>query len=117
MMDASELSGRALDAAVAEEVFGYSEIHPKLMTGYPPGYDGEKKKAGWPPRLGPHPLYSTDIAAAWQVVEKCLELDKHLFVGPNDAGNMWVCEYGKYSYEVRESAPEAICRAALKVCK
>jgi hypothetical protein len=59
------------------------------------------------------PSYSTDIAAAWDVVEKC-----KLHIGPTEEGN-W---YASNVHDLNEpnmviaidvSAPLAICRVAL----
>ena len=70
------------------------------------------------------PHYSTDIAAAWMVVEG---LSKRFWpeVGRMDNGT-WYCEIvgrgdtpaqvsnGPIAHEIAETAPLAICRAALK---
>jgi hypothetical protein len=66
-MDKREAS-RELDAWIAEHVMGWSDFWEGegYVMGYPPneqamGIDGER---------APVPPYSTDIAAAWQVVER-----------------------------------------------
>ena len=64
-------------------------------------------------RVMPH--YSTDISAAWQVVEKLIK--RYVFdLYFDDVGDCWVCklfdghqEYKGYGW----AAPEAICKAAL----
>ena len=56
------------------------------------------------------PRYSTDISAAWEVVEKFdeFELSKHY------GSNHWYCCIGGYCGDA-DTAPLAICKAALKV--
>lgn len=77
-------TGRELDALVAEKVMGYSRVDvPRDVNGenegvtlWPPNVDVAEYQ--WP-YVGPVqiysfcPMYSTDIAAAWQVVEKMQE--------------------------------------------
>ena len=98
-------AGRELDALVAEKVMGL----PGAAVG------------GWynPNLLDGPPPYSTDIAAAWEVVEKLLELGWHV-----DIEDGWcVIVYGgrdgkaDSEMEVGETAPEAICLAALEAVK
>jgi hypothetical protein len=121
---------RELDALVAEKVMGYVwERFPE--DGYSlmrvPGtnwcavehYDGE------PPHYASLPDYSTDIAAAWLVVERMAELKPH----PWAVTLMNWRYYGDRSYSATfrspqlhaapveahaESPAEAICRAALQ---
>jgi len=64
------MTDRELDAAVAEKVMGWTSIKPTpvigqtcQLSGYPPGIEA-------PCRVW---YYSTDIAAAWEVVEKMRE--------------------------------------------
>ena len=83
--------GRDLDALIAEKVMGSENNCPH---------------------------YSTDITAAWEVVEKFHKIDvSHTFDG-------WFCsidtsdEYGQngtWSHAQGQSAPHAICLAALNV--
>lgn len=73
----------------------------------------------------PLPIYSTDIAAAWQVVDHLTKQDIHLNVIHHDssAGAFklppgWACsitsrERGEIAFGI--SAPHAICLAALKL--
>lgn len=128
-MTTNELTGRVLDAAVAERVMGLTlgepdwpcwrsyddgslnphqiparardddERHPVTIT------DGYREVV---------PFFSTDIAAAWQVVER-LRLtvgyagNAGWYAGPGEDGD-WDC----WSYfAVAQTASEAICRAAL----
>ena len=61
------------------------------------------------------PYYSTDISAAWQVVEKLVK--RYVFdLYFDDVGDCWVCKLfdGQQEYKgYGQAAPEAICKAAL----
>ncbi len=106
-------TGRELDALVAEKVMGWS---------FCDGHGGYWSKGGlsmgsvhaWSP--------STDIGAAWQVVEK-LERDGILIwkLGREDHMPNWFVSMGrnhKPGVNAEEAtAPIAICRAALAVAK
>jgi hypothetical protein len=99
-------AGREMDGLVAEGVYGYKrEGERRWNTG----------KGFW---VNDIPRYSTDIASAWFVVNKL-----YLVVGrvhPGDPNSLWVATRGWDSYDGRDSvgetAPLAICRAALKLC-
>ena len=126
-------AGRELDALVAEKVMGYRwrEVRAKGSTNTVPVWEGSAYR--WPDgvydarelaaRGGP-PVFSTSIAAAWQVVEKMREHPNvllhtlHLvaypynrayaaFAGLPDDGD-FVEANGDHS------VPLAICRAALR---
>ena len=106
--------GRELDAVIAEKVFGFTPVFSRngrtLSDGEPHWswirFEGDTL-------LNPIPDFSTNIEAAWQVVEKvlpnfCLETN----------GNKWFAgSRSIHSAEVTrgESAPHAICLAALKM--
>src|SRR3990167_1498198 len=109
--------GREMDALIAEKVMGWE----KAVNSWGNGAD-----IGWNlPSLLPHdperrtwsrdPLpYSTDISAAWQVVEKTR-------VGVRPYGAGWIAEsedagrmYGNSYQAIADTAPYAICLAALK---
>lgn len=102
-------SGRELDALVAEKVMGLKQI----LT--PGGIE-----VGWSisSKIGASSLkpYSTDIAAAWKVVEKLNLLDKNCLL--HDEGKWSVCPFDGaatiYAGIDAETAPHAICLAALK---
>lgn len=111
-------AGPEMDALVAEKVMGHKVGFP--FTDSPDeGWvkDPNSMVGGYKCRL---PRYSTDIAAAWEVVEKmkstwgefilkygeCLVRDRW---GLHLAWCSPVCGYG-------ETAPLAICRAAIKNC-
>ncbi len=99
--------GRELDALVAEKVMGYETVYSGA------NYYVERT-------YSPVPLYSTDISAAWEVVEKlaCMKDEVNVFY---DCG-AWFCNTGvdangEWSIERSGScatAPHAICLAALK---
>ncbi len=123
-------AGRELDALVAEKVMGYT---PVKVTEYP-AYDDNRNWVD----IGDYVIYpegvafctrvkdySTDISAAWQVMEKIESLDNVQGVGLRGGEyywkqyslrwNFWVNNNGMYP-EVDvygETAPLAICRAAL----
>ncbi len=94
-MDIREMkAGRELDALVAEKVMGqyFRNEWYKLYN-------------------DTIPCYSTDISAAWKVVEKI----KKEFVGISDPlnCNIWECSFTFKTSALGETAPLAICRAAL----
>ena len=111
------LSGRELDAAVAAMVFGLRVVECDPVDGRYGPYT--VREGHWTrvngetyPLLDVLPKYSTDIAAAWEVVQHLATPDEALTI-TYVKGN-WVVTVG--SAEVvasSKSAPEAICRAAL----
>jgi len=106
-------SGVELDALIDKEIFGGSGCIHELYY-VDPGesrcakcgntcYDGEG-------------LYSTDISAAWKVVEKLYEDGILLRMLSNIHGEYFCAFGGKhlaYSAIEDESAPVAICKAGL----
>jgi hypothetical protein len=79
-----------------------------------------------PPEI--YPEYSTDIAAAWGVIERLMKLDSHWSPGVNwddgdgDGNPMWIASFTYYGEDESQfqqnevwnkSAPLAICHAAL----
>ena len=119
-MNIDELeAGRELDALVAEKVMKCKTatkewngvLHPFCCCD---GSDHEQRCTYVPGMLA---YYSTDIAAAWEVVEKLFTLNAFVEIG-NDAFQWTVmviprsrrdCNYG-----YGETVHLAICRAALK---
>jgi hypothetical protein len=100
--------GRELDALVAERVMGWTDFWRRgehILYGYPPversmGIDAERH---------PVPHYSTDITAAWELVEKF-----RLTVTPwSTQGWIATVEPGEGWYSPADTAPHAICLAAL----
>lgn len=137
--------GRELDALIAEKVMGLTletEIGFKFIEdgkekqswGNSPEYTRMKcenyKELGLyaeliEQKIAPH--YSTDISAAWEVVEKLTEqFSEHEVVVQQDKSSghkvrWWVTfsgnrmsELGKPLWSVYDSLPMAICLAALK---
>jgi len=95
--------GRELDALVAEKVMDI----PIIWRG--------PYVAGGPLGLGTPHKYSTDMSAAWEVVEK---FDKNTFNlnwldGSNIYGIGWHCKLGNEHAHKCSTPTEAICKAAL----
>jgi len=122
----SGLVGRELDAAIAERVMGFTRApvapHPtdnRAISGvlyYLPNTPWDRNQQNVVP------YFSSDISAAWQVVE-CLQ-KQGCTVSANassDRKSWWAVIYpltGKYvESEFCPSAPEAICRAALEIAR
>jgi hypothetical protein len=108
MKDTELVAGRELDALVAERVMGWVQEEPQ-----PHPVNSFAIYFGGPPP------YSTDIAAAWQVVERMREQEYSIALD----SDTWL----KHPYAVHfiggnsgcvsctaDTAPLAICRAALK---
>lgn len=118
-------AGRELDCLVAERVMGYVLEGADAVIQAVAAIDGvaafgtDGKIHYFRDAL---PSYSTDIAAAWDVVERLtsrghpmfLELDSHgaAVAGPYYAKVAFWAIYADYSYA--DTAPLAICRAVLK---
>lgn len=104
-------AGRSLDAIIASRVF-----HQTWQGGAPiPGYDG---RWPWPPP------YSTDVAAAWKVVEWLRDRAAHPDISPTggegadypDGWQVTFYDHGKPGWATAwgDTMPVAVCRAALK---
>lgn len=100
---------RELDKLVAEKVFGY-EVVQHNQVGRP---DWHYKLDG---ALVLLPQYSKHIASAWLVVEKLrsTSLAMGLAVGTNYDNKWFVADYGGAKLSAGDTAPHAICLAALK---
>lgn len=97
-------AGRELDALIAEKVMGLKvdyEFDEVLEPRVPFLVD---KYDEW----GYLPNYSTDIAAAWQVVER---FESHCTM--NNVHGIWECYLPDFAIGKDKTAPLAICRAAL----
>jgi hypothetical protein len=96
-------AGRQMDALIAEKVMGLSVCmqHSPQST-FHPEYCFDCKK--------PFPKdYSTDISAAWQIVQ-----DKfHNAMMLNNVHGIWHCYLPHRAEGKSKFAPLAICRAAL----
>ena len=125
-------AGREMDALVAERVMGWKNLH--WVEG------GKKDNASWPTGWygdGPenevylYKNYSTDIAAAWEVVKNLIERKYEWQMEMERYGERVIFEchicdtqHGGWSGESQwyerlsdakgDSAPLAICRAALR---
>ena len=106
-------AGRELDALVAEKVMGWTIRNGDWVDGE--GYaqweafDSDYSDS---PRFAP----STDIAAAWAIFEKTLghvERRGHPIPGEEWLATIWY--EGKAGQAFADTAPLAICLAALKV--
>lgn len=105
-------AGRELDAHVAEKIMNWRKDRKPGGYWYAPNQ----------PNLGRHspPQYSTDIAAAWEVVEhmqsKADDWD-FLYFGPATGENNWRgwhCNFlDDRTLAFGDTMPEAICKAAL----
>lgn len=85
--------GRELDLLVAEKIFGWS---PSQV------YDKHSYLS-----------YSTDISAAWEVVEKVKSEYSVTIDTCLEHEGKWLCTFAYHQVE-GDSAPHAICLAALK---
>ena len=137
-----ELTGRELDAAVAEEVMGWSDVNGDEQHFMAPARRPSFGVTSVPPPLTgvalhgsrvrvPH--YSTDIAAAWEVVERIGELGYGVVAnttGKVGEGQWRVAFMGldfQFFDEVHmpdpdkwawaDTFPLAVCEAALKAVR
>ena len=135
-------ANRCLDAWVAEGVMGWKPyfiisynilyppsrqasadehpiIYPPFKPDKPYEFDSEHfyDSSQRPPHTQPIvPVYSTSIAAAWEVVEKFPKIYEVDVM--NDGDGDWRCYINdwkeKEDWAIADTAPLAICRAALK---
>lgn len=126
----NEMTVRERDALVAEKIMNRSQEH-KINECDDPYYSqcalcGETNgSTDWKlkeTKCEAHPPYSTDIATAWEVIEKMIKynpfweqkncIDFHL--SPTSPPG-WTCNFGDDTTRVyADTAPEAICLAALR---
>jgi hypothetical protein len=116
-------SGRELDALIAEKVMGYPAFAKQVLEQLGAHLLGEGEHEhclvcgrGIDGTLECLPYYSTDIAAAWEVVEKL-----RLAIAPGDEGG-WIAASSAYHLDAgraerADTAPHAICLAALKAAE
>ena len=112
-------AGPGLDALVDSKIMGFEHMTFERTPGqepYPPTRIGFKRV----------PPYSTDIAAAWEVVNKLITDGVRLreggqlhrqdfavqFCGYDDE-RVWFAGWDGHSFTYGTTAPEAICLAAL----
>lgn len=108
-------AGEGLDILAAHRVMGgFSGVGDiQVYTVHGVQYISEHEKI----RVG-IPRYSTEVAAAWEVVEKFAEGATRRDVYPtiwwDKVGDYWSCELGGKYLGTGNTAPLAICLAALK---
>jgi hypothetical protein len=120
-------AGRELDALVAEKVMGKTIIYLRTaLLDREPFIECDPEQGS---HLSLLPWYSTDIAAAWEVVEKLASVvyeaadsswqqTVRVYSCPT-AANCWHCEIsrefgrGENCLATGDTASEAICLAAL----
>lgn len=112
------LAGRELDALIAEKVMGHIISEDRVFA-QTYGFTDPRVETSQD-RMLRRVLanYSTDISAAWGVVEKIglnIILESESNIESNEA---WCCNFWNYSTDrIRargQSAPHAICLAALE---
>jgi hypothetical protein len=112
-------AGREMDALVAEKVMGYRWLKVNgIKALFPP--DLKPSDVDWFPEDDPLDLvrwpYSTDIAAAWEVVEHNHDVSvEHRAM----SSTPWAVTFQRHMDGTEftgfaDTAPLAICRAALK---
>lgn len=112
-MSAALEAGRDLDVKIAERLFGWKhlKIRGRGMTGNQPGFRSCMYLV---------PRYSTDIAAAWEVVKHFRGV-AGCDVRVSCLHNRSMCEIeqdsGAFDTADADTAPLAICRAALSVLR
>ena len=114
MMDIREMkSGRELDNLISERVMGLTE--KDFDDIYTNEWRFKREGGHWFPSRH----YSTEIFAAWEIVEKMREVS--YFIRLADQGKFIRVRFynpdflpvEKPSWVIAETAPEAICKAAL----
>jgi hypothetical protein len=105
--------GRELDALIAEKVMGWTDFSPiDPKYDHSVGVNGYRRNFARRPnkeREEPIPLYSSDISAAWEVVEKMNDWDISII----KAGDYCEVAFGSQQPIIRKTVQEAICKAAL----
>jgi len=115
-------AGRELDALVAERVMGWLDVgkqrdsvHTEFVNfGVDPATVEERRAKKYAARqVVPH--YSSDIAAAFQVVEKMAEKGDLIFLQTHRGdAERYAATFVEPFTAYAPTAPLAICRAALK---
>ena len=108
------VAGRELDALVAEKVMGHTVTWlATAISPAQPHYVDRAIACGY--LLVEY--YSTDIGAAWQVVERMRELNYGIAISDGPAWSFAVApndDAGDVTCELADTLPLAICRAALR---
>ncbi len=121
------MTDRELDKLIAKKVFGCMP-YPLAPNDEIVWFPNDNLKDSYSPRRVPY--YSDDISAAFEIVEQIRKIshqDVFSLVGPSDESDQWFCTFEKkwhghnemlesiYAWEGGETAPLAICHAALQV--
>jgi hypothetical protein len=123
MMADAMPTGRDLDAIVAEKVMGWLEVRKQSIANAM-GQHVMDDYVGLPASGAPQPVlvprYSTMIQEAWKVADRLRGETQFVAVisgkGPQGV-QPWICKVnreGSFLEERAETAPLAICLAALK---
>lgn len=108
-------ASRELDALIAERVMRLEDVQRGSDW---TGLDWEYFDGAGTGATLEIPEYSTDIAAAWLVVEKLLKDGKEVYLSADKAlfseGFRWVFQIRGVAGGLAPTAPEAICLAALE---
>ena len=113
-------AGRELDVLIAEKVMCWINFHEIVIGGQHKWCGSSSQWDGLGELV---PQYSSEIAAAWQVVEKLKELSAtNIVIEMLQYSEEWWCEVRGISNSKGESlqsakdktAPLVICKAALK---
>ena len=109
------MTDRELDALVAEKVMGLATIIVSSNAGDVPAVVADDSPIGF--RMTPR--YSTDIAAAWLVVEKMrqkgysVRIDCQWGKISGEPWDVWFRGGRSYTQRLSLSLPHGICRAAV----
>ncbi len=101
---------RELDARVAENIMGWTEINPSV-SGRGQKYFGMSPGCYTPKQI---PHYSSDISAAWNVIQS--QKWESWSMRWDAEEKMYYCQiqhHGNKFIGFAETAPEAVCVAAL----
>lgn len=111
---------RSLDALIAEKVMGLNVVHGRDLRKVGPGERWHETRFGVRKRV---PAYSTDIRAAWEVVEKLREHPNPEHRTLRLVSYSYNRTYASFNADPTDeeweeangehAAPEAICKAAL----
>lgn len=108
------MEARTLDALVAEKVTGwpgpsthayFGRMAGRTLSFADPSVSGRELEL---------PHYSSDIAAAWEVVELLRKETGDFALELVDYGSVWAARFGHFGGALDASAPRAICVAALR---
>lgn len=107
------MTNREIDALIAAKVMGLCHEEMWGIMDY--------REDGSPVLMPDFPPYSSDIAAAWQVVEKLRDEGLHSCVFQYADNLHWSAQFDEHELDVirapivkADTAPMAICLAALK---